>query len=88
MSFVVFIFLPSTKSEVYTFEVVNQSSGYDVCRRAVLCIVMAVTSIDVVHVSNLMCHCGRDKNNEKNHLTGKEVHNYPAHDPAFTCCKV
>jgi hypothetical protein len=33
---------------------INQSSGYDVYRRrAVLCIAVAMTSIDVMHVSNL-----------------------------------
>jgi hypothetical protein len=28
----------------------------------------AVTNLNVQR--NLMCHCGRDKNTEKNHLTG------------------
>jgi hypothetical protein len=28
----------------------------------------AVTNLNVQ--GNLMCHCGRDKNTEKNHLTG------------------
>jgi hypothetical protein len=36
------------------FTTINQSSGYDVYRRgAVLCIVVAMTSIDVMHISNL-----------------------------------
>jgi hypothetical protein len=37
--------------------------------------VVAMTFIDVMHLSNLnvgdlMCHCGREKNMEKNHLMG------------------